>query len=89
MILMMPIFKIYYIYRSITDRVSLEGFIDYLNELVDLNNPYILIYVGNKNENYDNLSKYIVTKYDAGIYKGIKIVYKNKVYDYSLSERNV
>lgn len=82
-------YKIYEIFKSITDKVTIENFIDYLNELLDLNNPYITIYVGNKNENFDNISKYITTKYSKDIYKGIKIVYKNKIYDYSLNERNV
>lgn len=82
-------YKIYEIFKSIADKVTIENFVDYLNELVDLNNPYITIYVGNKEDNYDNLSKYITTKYSKDIYKGIKIVYKNKIYDYSLNERNV
>ena len=82
-------YRIYEIYKSLNKKVSIDGFIDYLNELVDSNNPYITIYVGNKNENYDNLSKYIKTIYSDDIYKGIKIVYKNKIYDYSLNERNV
>lgn len=82
-------YKIYEIFKSITNKVTIENFIDYLNELLDLNNPYITVYVGNKNDNFDNLSKYITTKYSEDIYKGIKIVYKNKIYDYSLNERNV
>ena len=82
-------YKIYEIYKSISEKPSLESFIDYLNELVDSNNPNIIVYVGNKEENYDDMSKYIKTKYSKDIYKGIKIIYKNKIYDYSLNERNV
>ena len=65
------------------------GFIDYITELLDLNSPRVLVYVGKKDENYDYLSKYIKTVYSRDIYKGIKIVYRNKIYDYSLNERNV
>ena len=54
-----------------------------------MNNPTITVYVGDKNESYDNLSKYIKTIYSKDIYKGIKIKYQNKIYDYSLNERNV
>ncbi len=68
---------------------SIDSFINYLEELIDLNNPNILVYVGDKRENYDNMSKYIKTRYTSSIYKGIKIVYKDKMYDFSLSERNV
>ena len=60
-----------------------------LDQLVDLNNPKVLIMVGSKNENYDHLSKYIETVFNEKIYRGIKIVYRSKVYDFSLSERNV
>ena len=42
----------------------------------------------NKKENYDYLSKHIKTIVSDDIYSGIKIVYKDKVYDFSLSERN-
>lgn len=61
----------------------------YLDQLVDLNSPKITILVGSKNENYDHLSDYIETKYSDKIYRGLKIIYKNKVYDFSLSERNI
>ena len=49
----------------------------------------ITIYVATKRENYDHLSKYIKTVVSDDIYSGIKIVYKDKIYDFSLSERNV
>ena len=81
--------EIYNAYLKINKKHNLDSFIDYLNELVDLNNPSITVYVGNKNENYDYLSEHIKTIYSKDIYKGIKIIYKNKIYDYSLNERNV
>ena len=81
--------EIYKAYLKINNKHNLDSFIDYLNELVDLNNPNITVYVGNKTENYDHLSGYIKTVYSKDIYKGIKIIYKNKIYDYSLNERNV
>ena len=81
--------QVYKAYLKINNKHNIDSFIDYLNELVDLNSPTITIYVGNKNENYDHLSNYIKTIYSKDIYKGIKIIYKNKIYDYSLNERNV
>lgn len=81
--------EIYKAYITINKKHNLDSFIDYLNELVDLNNPNITVYVGNKNENYDHLSEHIKTIYSKDIYKGIKIIYRNKIYDYSLNERNV
>ena len=82
-------YKVYEAFKTIVSDNSIENFIDYLDQLVNLNDPKITILVGNKNENYDHLSHYIETKYNDKIYRGIKIIYKNKVYDFSLSERNI
>lgn len=82
-------YKIYNLYKEVNSKGDIDGFIDYLNELLDLNNPFITVYVGDKDQNYDYLSKYIKTVYSSDIYKGIKIMYQNKIYDYSLNERNV
>ncbi len=82
-------YKIYEAFKTTYKDTSIDNFINYLEELIDLNNPTILVYVGNKEENYDHLSKYIKTEYTPEIYRGIKIIYKNKMYDFSLSERNV
>ena len=82
-------FKIFKLYRKIEKKPTIDGFLDYIDELIDLNNPCILVYVGKKEENYDHLSKYIKTVYSKEIYKGIKIIYKKRIYDYSLNERNV
>ena len=82
-------YKVYETFKLIESDNSIDNFIDYLDQLVDLNNPKIRILVGNKSENYDHLGNYIETVYDDKIYRGIKIVYRNKVYDFSLSERNV
>ena len=82
-------FKIYEAFKLIISDHTIENFVVYLEQLVDLNSPKVTILVGNKHENYDHLSEYIETKYSDKIYRGIKIVYKNKVYDFSLSERNI
>ncbi|MEE3342527.1 MAG: hypothetical protein VZS44_00340 [Bacilli bacterium] len=82
-------YKLYKLYTEVNTSVSIDGFIDYINELIDLNNPCIVVYVGDKSKNYDHMSKYIKTIYSSDIYKGIKIKYHNKIYDYSLNERNV
>ena len=82
-------YKIYKLFTETNTNPNIDNFINYLNELIDLNNPLIVVYVGDNNENYDYLSDNIKTIYSTDIYKGIKIKYQNKIYDYSLNERNV
>ena len=82
-------YKIYEAFKVIINEHTIENFVVYLDQLVDLNSPKIVILVGNKHENYDHLSQFIETKYNYKIYRGIKIIYRNKVYDFSLSERNI
>ena len=82
-------YKVYETFKLIVSEHSIDNFIDYLDQLVDLNNPKVLILVGNKSENYDHLSNLIETRYNDKIYRGIKIIYRGKIYDFSLSERNV
>ena len=82
-------FKIYEAFKLIISDHSIENFVIYLDQLVDLNSPKVVILVGSKHENYDHLSEYIETRYNDKIYRGLKIVYKNRVYDFSLSERNI
>ena len=82
-------YKIYNLYKQLSTNKNIDGFIDYINETIDLNNPKITVYVGDQKENYDYLNKNIKTIYKEDIYKGIKIKYQNKIYDYSLNERNV
>ena len=82
-------YKVYEAFKLVTSENSIDNFVDYLDQLVDLNNPKVRILVGNKSENYDHLNEYIETVYNSRIYRGIKIIYKSKIYDFSLSERNV
>lgn len=82
-------YKIYEIFESTMDKTTPEAFVEYLDQLISLNNPNILVLVGNEKENYDYISDYVKTKVSKDIYKGIKIIYKDKIYDFSLNERNI
>lgn len=65
-------------------KLDILKFTTYFNEIISMHDPYIYVYVGNKEENYDNIHEFIKTKVDSSIYKGIIIVYKKKMYDFSL-----
>lgn len=82
-------YKILEVYRDTNKKFKLKEFLIYLDELVELNNPTITVYVGSKQENYDFLDKNIKTKIDKNIYRGIKIVFQSKLYDFSLNGRNL
>ena len=64
---------------------DIEDFIDYIDSEMGVCDPNVYVHVGKKNENYDHIDKRVKTIYDRSVYKGIKIIYKNKMYDYSLN----
>ena len=80
----------YYLYLEFlsNDEVGdgIYNFINYIDYKLEESAPFIYVLVGSKSESYDHLSDKINTVYDEKIYKGIKIKYKNKIYDYSISE---
>ncbi|MDD5836310.1 MAG: hypothetical protein PUD34_03785 [bacterium] len=69
---------------STDQEICILKILEQLEEEIKKNDPTIYIVVGNKESNYNYLDKRIVTKYDKKIYKGLKIYYHNKMYDYSL-----
>lgn len=82
-------YEILDLYINTHDKFTIDGFLNYIGELVVLNDPTITVYVGNKNEKYEYLNKNIKTKIDKNIYRGIKIGYRGKIYDFSLNGRNL
>ena len=81
-------YVVYQIFTS-SNIFNMEDYIDYLNRLIELNDPTVTVLVPNKNINFDHVDKKIKTKVSENIYRGIKILYRNKVYDFSLNEGNV
>jgi len=77
--------QIYLNFMINRDVFDINNFVGYINSMLSEYNPNIYILVGHKNENYDDIDNRIKTVYDDSIYKGFKIIYKNKLYDYSLS----
>ena len=76
---------IYMEFSSNRETFDVSEFCNYLDYEIGKCDPTIYVYVGDKKLNYNAINKKIQTKYSQDIYKGIKIVYLNKLYDYSLS----
>ena len=72
-----------------TRKFKLEKFLLDLDILIENNKPLIEVIVGNTKKNYDYLSPYIKTTCSDDIYKGIIIKYQDRIYDYSINERDV
>ena len=72
-----------------TRKFKLDKFLLDLDSVVKNNHPEIEVIVGNHSKNYDYLSPYIKTTYSDDVYKGMIIKYQDRIYDYSINERDV
>lgn len=65
-------------------KFEVKKFISYFDKIIDKVDPYVYVYVGSNRENYDSVDEFVRTKVDTNIFRGISIVYRGKLYDYSL-----
>ena len=77
--------KIYQKYIMTNDYFEIEDFLNYLENEIGTCDPTVYVIVGGEDENYDHIDERIETVYDEKVCKGLKIIYRNKLYDYSLS----
>lgn len=77
--------KIYHRYIMSSEEFEIEDFLNYLENEMGTCDPTIYVIIGEEDVNYDHLDERIKTIYNEKVYKGVKIIYKNKLYDYSLS----
>lgn len=73
-------------YQLYNEKFNFYDFINYIDNEITKVDPTIYVFVGNQKENYNYIDKRVKTLYRDTIYKGIIIVYRNKMYDYSLSQ---
>ena len=71
-------------YESINECFDVENFIAYIDIEIKKNDPFIYVMVGDKSVSFDDLGEKVKTIYKEEVYKGIKILYKGNIYDYSL-----
>lgn len=60
------------------------GFYEYINAIAKQEDPIFYVKTGSQQDYYDDLAGNIITIHDPSITEGIKVVHKNKVYDYSI-----
>lgn len=66
------------------NKFNLLNFYDYLIQQAKMCDNNIYVKTGWEEDNFNHLGKNIVTVYDEDIIEGIRIIYKDKIYDYSL-----
>ena len=76
------IFEEYLMYNASFSVLEFSNYIEVELSKVD---PTIYVVVGDHNLNFNYIDERIVTTYNESIYRGLRIIYHNKMYDYSLS----
>ena len=66
-------------------KLVVSDLLNYLEYEMGKCDPTVYVVVGDRSKNYNYIDKSIKTVYNPKVYKGIKIVYQNRMYDYSLS----
>ena len=65
-------------------KFNVKNFLAELDKRIDVYNPKIKVFVGDKNINYDNIDSNIETIFSDDITEGFKIEYRGVIYDYSI-----
>lgn len=59
-------------------------FVKYVEAIMQVNTPILTAYTGEQGHSFKHISSEIESEYDANICEGIRIIYQNHVYDYSM-----
>lgn len=68
------------------EHFDLLEFLNWVKQILHRESPRLLASVGDENEDYSDISENVVCKFDQNVCEGIRIVYQNKLYDYSIYE---
>lgn len=63
---------------------SILSFLDWLRLQRSEEDPTLYVYTGEKQDNLDHMASNVKTCYDENICEGVRLVYQNQVYDYSI-----
>jgi hypothetical protein len=59
-------------------------FYDYVKDIRKIEDPHVYVSVGENELDYTEEEKKIICSVDSNICEGIKIIFQNKIYDYSI-----
>jgi hypothetical protein len=65
---------------------NLLGFLNWINEVITKESPILMAYLGEKDEDYSYIADNVICQFDSNVCEGIRIVYQNRLYDYSVYE---
>lgn len=68
------------------EQFDLLGFLSWLKQVVHKESPLLMAFVGDKDEDYSYVADNVVCELDKNVCEGIRIIYQNKLYDYSIYE---
>lgn len=77
--------RIFSLYKFNYNTLNINNFMKVLQNEIKKNDPTIYVYVGDETENYNEIANNVKTCFEKTIIKGIKVKYKNILYEYSLS----
>lgn len=79
-------FLVDYLVNELSDPEDFQclDFISHVKKIINENDPHIFVKTGEIDEDLSYVHKYVINQYDDNICEGIKLIYQNKVYDYSI-----
>lgn len=66
------------------EEFDILAFLDYIKKVKNDNDPFVYVSVGENENDYSDEERKIICSVDDNICEGIKIIYQNKIYDYSI-----
>lgn len=61
-------------------------FLNWIEQIINAESPVLVAYLGDHDEDYSNVAPNVECKYDDNICEGVKIVYQNMLYNFSIYE---
>lgn len=79
-------FLVDYIMNEITypEDFDVLEFMSYIKIILKKHDPHLYVRTGETDEDLSNVHELVVSDFDDNVCEGIKIIYQNKVYDYSI-----